>query len=77
VRDQATGYRSHTCHVDEHPNDIALRNHATEQAAAAVRSGGAKRTIKGNTPPATHNMEPARMSKDPRAGVTNAWGQTA
>jgi len=37
---------------------------------------GAKRVIKGGTPPATHNMCSARMSADPRDGVVNAWGQT-
>jgi len=63
-------------HVDEHPNDIAMRNHATEQAAKLYDAIGAKRTLKGNHPPATHNMGTARMSKDPRDGVTNAWGQT-
>ncbi len=37
---------------------------------------GAKRIILGPTPPATHNLCTARMSADPRDGVTNAWGQT-
>jgi len=37
---------------------------------------GAKRIVLGPTPPATHNMCTARMSADPRNGVTNAWGQT-
>ena len=37
---------------------------------------GAKRVVLGPTPPATHNTCSARMSADPRDGVTNAWGQT-
>ena len=63
-------------HVDEHPNDLALRAHATGQAAKLYESIGAKRVVKGNHPPATHNMGTARMSAKPGDGVTNAWGQT-
>ena len=63
-------------HVDEHPNDIAMRDHAKEQGARLYESIGAKRIVKGNTPPATHNMGSARMSANPRDGVTNSWGQT-
>jgi choline dehydrogenase-like flavoprotein len=63
-------------HVDEHPNDVAMRRHAHEQSEAMYRGVGATRVIRSNTPPATHNMCTARMSKDPKDGVTNAWGQT-
>jgi choline dehydrogenase-like flavoprotein len=63
-------------HVDEHDNDKAMRKHAQDQAAKMFESIGAKRTIESGTPPATHNMCTARMSTDPRDGVTNAWGQT-
>ena len=63
-------------HVDEHPNDVAMRAHATEWGAKLYDAIGAKRTIKGNHPPATHNMGTARMSAKPSDGVTNAWGQT-
>jgi choline dehydrogenase-like flavoprotein len=37
---------------------------------------GAKRILNGPIPPATHNLCTARMSANPRDGVTNAWGQT-
>ena len=63
-------------HVDEHDNDKAMRNHARMQAKSMYEGLGAKRVVIGNTPPATHNMGTARMSKDPRDGVTNRWGQT-
>jgi choline dehydrogenase-like flavoprotein len=63
-------------HVDEHDNDKALRKHAQDQAAKMYESIGAKRVIRSLTPPATHNMCTARMSGNPRDGVTNAWGQT-
>jgi len=63
-------------HVDDHANDAALRKHAQDQAVKLYEAVGAKRVIRGNTTPAAHNMGTARMSADPRDGVTNAWGQT-
>jgi choline dehydrogenase-like flavoprotein len=63
-------------HVDEHANDQAMRKHAQGQMSKMYEAIGAKRVALGPTPPATHNMCTARMSSDPRDGVTNAWGQT-
>lgn len=63
-------------HVDEHANDQAMRKHAQGQMSKMYEAIGAKRVVLGPTPPATHNMCTARMSNDPREGVTNAWGQT-
>src|SRR6266436_389007 len=63
-------------HVDEHPNDQAMRNHAQRQMSRMYEAIGAKRVVLGPTPPATHNTCSARMSADPREAVTNAWGQT-
>jgi choline dehydrogenase-like flavoprotein len=63
-------------HVDDHPNDAALRKHAQDQVVKLYEALDAKRVIRGNTTPAAHNMGTARMSADPRDGVTNAWGQT-
>ena len=63
-------------HVDDHPNDQALRKHAQAQMSRMYEAIGAKRIVLGPTPPATHNMCTARMSANPRDGVTNAWGQT-
>lgn len=63
-------------HVEEHANDKAMRGHAQDQAEAMFKGIGAKRVIRGNTPPATHNMCSARMSHDPADGVCNGWGQT-
>jgi choline dehydrogenase-like flavoprotein len=63
-------------HVDEHANDQSMRKHAQGQMAGMYDAAGAKRVIHGPVPPATHNMCSARMSADPREGVTNAWGQT-
>jgi choline dehydrogenase-like flavoprotein len=63
-------------HVDEHANDQAMRKHAQGQMSRMYDAIGAKRIVLGPTPPATHNLCTARMSADPRDGVTNAWGQT-
>jgi choline dehydrogenase-like flavoprotein len=62
-------------HVDEHANDQAMRKHTQGQMSKMYDAIGAKRIVLGPTPPATHNMCTARMSADPRDGVTNAWGQ--
>lgn len=63
-------------HVDEHPNDQAMRKHAQGQMSKMYDAIGARRVVLGPTPPATHNLCTARMSVHPRDGVTNAWGQT-
>jgi choline dehydrogenase-like flavoprotein len=63
-------------HVDEHANDQAMRKHAQGQITRMYDAIGAKRVVPGPTPPATHNTGTARMSADPRDGVSNAWGQT-
>jgi choline dehydrogenase-like flavoprotein len=53
-----------------------MRKHAQTQMSQVYEAIGAKRVVLGPTPPATHNTCSARMSADPREGVTNAWGQT-
>lgn len=63
-------------HVDEHENNGAMRAHAQQQSKALFEAVGAKRVVHTRQTPATHNMCTARMSKDPRDGVTNAYGQT-
>jgi choline dehydrogenase-like flavoprotein len=62
--------------VDEHSNDQAMRKHAQGQMSKMYDAIGANRIVLGPTPPATHNLCTARMSADPREGVTNRWGQT-
>jgi choline dehydrogenase-like flavoprotein len=63
-------------HVDEHPNNGAMRAHAQRQAKALYESIGAIKVVHTRQTPATHNMCTARMSRDPRDGVCNAYGQT-
>ena len=62
-------------HVDEHPNDRAMRQHAQTQMSRMYEAIGARRVVFGPVPPATHNTCSARMSANPADGVANAWGQ--
>jgi len=61
---------------EEHANDIALRSHAQRQGQRLYEAAGARRTLLSATPPATHQMGTARMSRDPETGVTNPYGRT-
>ena len=63
-------------HVDEHANDTAMRAHAQKQGKALYESLGALRTATSRQTPATHNMCSARMSRDPRDGVSDGHGRT-
>jgi choline dehydrogenase-like flavoprotein len=63
-------------HSDDHPNDLAMQNHAMGQADALYKSIGARRTIHRLSFPSTHNMGTNRMSDNPSAGVVNHYGQS-
>src|ERR1700735_4974121 len=63
-------------HYDDHPNDIAMRNHAYQQGAAVYDAVGATRTFPTPPYPSTHNMGTNRMSEKSRDGVVNKYGQT-
>ena len=63
-------------HYDDHPNDIALRNHAYKQARAIYEAVGAKKTYEVPPYPSTHNLGTCRMSAKPTDGVCNKWGQS-
>lgn len=62
-------------HFDDHPNDLAMREHAWSAGEALYESVGALRTIRTPPYPATHNLGTARMSERPEDGVVNAFGQ--
>ncbi|MGA1561232.1 MAG: GMC family oxidoreductase, partial [bacterium] len=62
-------------HFDDHPNDIAMRNHAWKQGTAVYEAVGATRTMPTPPYPSTHNLGTNRMSANPRDGVVNKWGQ--
>ncbi|MGH3501019.1 MAG: GMC family oxidoreductase [Nocardioidaceae bacterium] len=62
-------------HVDDHPNDVAMRDHAYQQGEAmyaAVGSVGAHRTPPY---PSTHNLGTCRMSERLEDGVVDGFGR--
>jgi len=63
-------------HYDDHPNDLAMREHAYKQGAAIYEAVGAKRTTRTPPYPSTHNLGTNRMSAKAEDGVVNRWGQT-
>ena len=63
-------------HFDDHPNDVAIRNHAYGQGKAMYEAVGATRTFPTPPYPSTHNLGTNRMSENPRDGVVNKHGQT-
>ena len=63
-------------HFDDHPNDVAMRNHAYKQGSAVYEAVGAKRVVETPPYPSTHNLGTCRMSAKATDGVCNAFGQT-
>jgi choline dehydrogenase-like flavoprotein len=63
-------------HFDDHPNDIAMRNHAFTQGENVYKAAGAIRTFRTPPYPSTHNLGTCRMSANARDGVCSKWGQT-
>lgn len=60
----------------DHPNDIAMRDHAYGRGAAVYDAVGATRTFPTPPYPSTHNLGTNRMSEKARDGVVNKHGQT-
>ncbi len=63
-------------HFDDHPNDIAMRNHAFQQGSAVYDAVGATQTYPTPPYPSTHNLGTCRMSAKASDGVVNKWGQS-
>lgn len=63
-------------HFDDHPNDIAMREHAFQQGEKVYKAAGAIRTFRTPPYPSTHNLGTCRMSAKAQDGVVNKWGQT-
>ena len=63
-------------HFDDHPNDVAMRDHAYRQGVAVYEAVGATRVFPTPPYPSTHNLGTNRMSENPRDGVVNAHGQS-
>ncbi|RIK99633.1 MAG: 2-keto-gluconate dehydrogenase [Proteobacteria bacterium] len=75
VKDQY-GLPVASVHYDDHPNDIAMRNHAYGRGAAVYQAIGATTTFPTVPYPSTHNLGTNRMSAKPRDGVVNKFGQS-
>ncbi|MCC9197249.1 GMC family oxidoreductase [Arthrobacter sp. zg-Y820] len=63
-------------HFDDHPNDVAMREHAYQQADLLYSAVGSDDTTHTPPYPSTHNLGTARMSSRPEDGVVNAFGQS-
>jgi choline dehydrogenase-like flavoprotein len=63
-------------HYDDHPNDIAMREHGYKQGEAIYRAVGALDVIRTPPYPSTHNLGTCRMSEKASDGVCNKHGQT-
>ncbi|MCK9385101.1 MAG: GMC family oxidoreductase [Nevskia sp.] len=63
-------------HYDDHPNDVAMREHAYKQGEAIYRAVGALDVIRTPPYPSTHNLGTCRMSEKASDGVCNKHGQT-
>ena len=63
-------------HVDDHVNDIAMRNHAYERGAMVYNAVGATRIIRVPERLAAHNLGTCRQSRRPKDGLCNKWGQS-
>ncbi|RJL08609.1 GMC family oxidoreductase [Paracoccus siganidrum] len=70
------GLKVANVHFSDHPNDIAMRNHAYARGQAIYKAVGATRTLPTPPYPSTHNLGTNRMSERPEDGVVNKWGQS-
>jgi choline dehydrogenase-like flavoprotein len=63
-------------HYDDHPNDLAMREHAFVQGEKLYSSVGALKTHRVPPYPSTHNLGTCRMSANAEDGVCNSHGQS-
>jgi choline dehydrogenase-like flavoprotein len=62
-------------HFDDHPNDVAMREHAYASGESVYQAVDAVRTHRVTPYPSTHNLGTCRMSADPSEGVVDAFGR--
>lgn len=63
-------------HFDDHPNDIAMREHAFRQGERVYQAAGAVKTFRTPPYPSTHNLGTCRMGASAKDSVCNSFGQT-
>jgi choline dehydrogenase-like flavoprotein len=61
---------------EPHPNTVAMNDHAIAMSKVVFDSLGSRRFIATGGGRGCHNMGVARMSAEPRDGVTDRWGRT-
>ncbi|TYL45496.1 GMC family oxidoreductase [Nocardioides sp. BGMRC 2183] len=62
-------------HFDDHPNDVAMREHGYQRADLLYEAVGAIGTHHTPPYPSTHNLGTARMSARAEDGVVGAYGE--
>jgi choline dehydrogenase-like flavoprotein len=62
-------------HFDDHPNDVAMRNHGYRQAELLYEAVGSTSAHRTPPYPSTHNLGTARMSARSEDGVVNEFGR--
>ena len=62
-------------HFDDHPNDVAMRDHGYRQAELLYEAVGATSVHRTPPYPSTHNMGTARMSARADDGVVDEFGR--
>jgi choline dehydrogenase-like flavoprotein len=63
-------------HIDDTPNDQAMRKHFLTQAHAMLDAAGAKEFLDCPQFPVSHMMGTCRMSSRPRDGVVDRFGRS-
>ncbi|MXX21694.1 MAG: GMC family oxidoreductase, partial [Rhodospirillales bacterium] len=63
-------------HFDEHPNDLAMRNHAYRMGSAVYEAAGGSKSYELPPFPGTHNLGTCRMSGNADEGVCGPSGAT-
>jgi len=63
-------------HFDDHPNDVAMREHAFRQGQRVYEAAGAIKSFRTPPYPSTHNLGTCRMGAAARDSVCNGYGQT-
>ena len=62
-------------HVDDHPNDAAMREHGYAAGESVYHAVDATAAFRVPPYPASHNLGTARMSARPEDGVVNEFGR--
>jgi choline dehydrogenase-like flavoprotein len=70
------GLKVANVNFSDHPNDIAMRNHAYGVGQAIYKEVGATRTMPTPPYPSTHNLGTNRMSEKPSDGVVDKNGRS-